>query len=276
MAQRIAVIGTGFTPTGGTAPPQQIRAVAGQGFEPILVETRYSAFPSNPYDRGLAAVGYVDAGVTAGRDGAAGIFINTFGDYGLAELKSALGIPVVGAGEAAMALAATLGRRFAIVTIWPTSLRFIFDERLAACGMQDRCVDVVSVLDQTEMGRRGDAEDPVLAMRAGKAAVVDRIITAAEGIIARGADTVVLGCTCMAPVAGDLAARLPVPVVDPMTAGYKFTETLVALKLSQSAIAYPRPGEDRLSAIGALVTGAPLEASASSDCEVCVVADAAE
>jgi allantoin racemase len=271
MMPRIAVIGTGFTPTGGKAPPPQIAQVAAAGVVPELVETRYSVFPGTPYDRGLAAVGYIDAGIAAAADGVAGVFINTFGDYGIAELKSALSIPVVGAGEASLAVAATLGRRFAIVTIWPPSLRFIFDERLASCGMNERCVDVISVLQADEMRDRGGAEDPVARMRAGKAEVIDRIVAAGEAAIGRGADTVVLGCTCMAPAAAQIAARLPVPVVEPMAAGYKFAEAMVALRLSQSAVAYPRAAAGRLGAVAALVSGTAAPADDAS-CDVCVIA----
>lgn len=271
MSQRIAVIGTGFTPTGTKAPPAPIAAVAGADFTPELVETRYSVFPGTPFDRGLAALGYLDCGIKAAEDGYAGIFINTFGDYGINELRSAVAIPVVGAGEAAMAMASTLGRRFAIVTIWPTTLRFIFDERIASTGMTGRCMDVISVLDEDEMKGRGAADDPVAQMRAGKAAVIDRIVKAAEGALSRGADTIVLGCTCMAPIAGQIAARVPVPVVDPMTAGYKFTEAMVALKLLQSPLAYPRAASDRLAAVGKLLSDGTLPAS-DPDCDVCVIA----
>lgn len=271
MSQRIAVIGTGFTPQGTKAPPAPIAAVAGADFAPELVETRYSVFPGTPYDRGLAALGYLDCGIAAAAAGYAGLFINTFGDYGINELRSAVSIPVVGAGEAAMAMASTLGRRFAIVTIWPTTLRFIFDERLASTGMANRCTEVISVLAAEEMKGRGDANDPVAQMRAGKAAVIDRIVTAAEGALSRGADTIVLGCTCMAPIASQIAARLPVPVVDPMTAGYKFTEAMVSLKLAQSPVAYPCAASDRLAAVGKLLSDGTLPAS-DPDCDVCVIA----
>ena len=83
--------------------------------------------------------------------------------------------------------------------------------------------------------------------------------------------TIILGCTCMAPIADRVAAQLSVPVVEPMTAGYKFTETLVALRLAQSAAAFPRPASKRLSAIGDLLEGA-VPMTAEGDCPVCVVA----
>jgi allantoin racemase len=234
-------------------------------------------FPGTPYERGLCALGYVEAGIRAQDTGCDGVFINTFGDYGIDELKSALRIPVVGAGEAAMALATTLGRRFAIVTIWPTALNFIFDERIRSCGMTAKCAGVFNVMSSEEMTRRGTADDPVAHMRAGQAAMIARIVEAAEVAVQQhGADTVVLGCTCMAPIGHLVAARLTVPVVEPMTAGYKLLETQLSLGLSQSMAAFPPATADKLALARNLVAGAPSPAAKPEDCEVCEVAAAAE
>lgn len=274
----IAVIGTGFTATGGDAPPPGIEAVRAPGFRPRLVETRYGGFPLTPADRALTAIGYVEAGIRAASAGATGIFINTFGDYGIESLRSALAIPVVGAGQSALALATTLGRRCAIVSIWPPALRFIFEERLEACQLTGRGIEILSVLDH-DLGDMGSVMGAVGEMRQGQAEILGRVVAVAEGAIRRGADVIVLGCTCMAPVAPALAARLPVPVIDPMRTGYKATETLIALGLGQSARAYPRAGSATLDAFEALVArdpqadkpGAALD-GAAPDCPVCVIA----
>jgi allantoin racemase len=275
--QRIAILGTGFRPSGTAEPPPEIAASAATGFRPELIETRFGAFPSTQYDRGLAVIGNLDAGVTAAAAGYAALLLNTFGDYGLAELRSALAIPVVGAGEAALLLAASLGRRFVIVSIWPRVMNFVFEDRLAATGLAPRCAGIRNILDDDGLDRvvRRDPNDPVTAMRQGSAAIVDRIVRAAETAIDNdGADTVILGCTCMAPVAKTIAARLRAPVVEPMTAGYKTAELLVSLRLAQSQIAYPRPATDRLRIIADLVAGGPKQVEES--CDVCVfAADAA-
>ncbi|MDX2224777.1 MAG: aspartate/glutamate racemase family protein [Rhodospirillaceae bacterium] len=275
MTHRIAVIGTGFTPAGSKAPPAEIAAVAGAGFAPELIETTLSVFPGTPYERGLCVLGYVETGIRAAEQGYAAAFINTVGDYGIDELRSAVAIPVVGAGEAAMTVATTLGRRFAIVTIWPTKLNFIYDERIRSCRMNERCIGVFNVLANDEMTMRGDDTDPVAGMRSGKQAMIDRIVRVADQAVAAGADTIVLGCTCMAPIGARIAARMAVPVVEAMTAGYKYAEALVGLKLSHSAAAYPRAAADRLTLARDLVAGAGVAAQAE-DCEVCVVATAAE
>ena len=270
--RRIAVLGTGFRPTGNQTAPKEIAAIAGGGFLPELVEPRFGAFPRTPYDRGLAAIGNIDAGITAAANGFSAIFLNTFGDYGIVELRSALHIPVIGAGEAAMTLASTLGRRFAIVTVWPRSMNFIYDERLAACLMRERCAGIVNILGDLDIvaTERGDPDDPVTAMRAGSGAIVDRIVAGAEAVLADGdVDTIILGCTCMAPIGNPVAARLPVPVIESMTAGYRAAETMVALGLSQSPVAYPKPPPERLARIGQMLNGQPAP-SPDEDCPVCV------
>ena len=261
--RRIAVVGTGFRPGGGGTPPREIAEIADNSFGPQLVEPRFGAFPRTPYDRNLAALGNIDAGIEAEKDGFAAVFLNTFGDYGIVELRSALHIPVIGAGEAAMALATTLGQRFGIVTVWPRSMNFIFNERIAACSMRHRCAGIVNIFDDDDIvaTERGDPDDPISAMRAGAGGIVDRIVAGAEGILAKGeADTIILGCTCMAPVGRAIAARLGAPVVESMTAGYKMAEMLVSLRLTQSAIAFPKPPPERLECIGQLLSGAPAHA----------------
>ena len=213
----LAIIGTGFRPANDVAPPKEIAAVAAAGFRPELVETRRGAFPSNRFEHSLASLCYLDAGIEAERAGYQGLFINTFGDYGIEPLRSAVSIPVVGAGEAALAVARTLGRRFAIVTIWPKSLNFIPEERMKTCDAQSYCVGIINVLQEAEMlpVLAGSPTDPVTSMRSGNATVVDRIVAASNRAVAElGAEVIILGCTCMAPIADQVAARMEVPVVD--------------------------------------------------------------
>ncbi len=173
-----------------------------------------------------------------------------------------------------MATAMTLGRRFAIVTIWAPSLNFIYDERLTASNVGARCVGVFNVLGLDEMPGAGGTEDRVADMRSAKSYMIDRIVAAAETAISQGADTIVLGCTCMAPVGALIASRLTVPVVEPLTTGYLACETLLTLGLRQSKAAFPQPPPQALQAARDLVAGAPI--SPDEECEVCVIASAAE
>jgi allantoin racemase len=275
VTKRIAVIGTGFTPAGTSTPPREILAMARTDLKPELIETRLSVFPGTPYERGMAALGYVEAGIRAQDEGYDGVFINTFGDYGIAELKSALRIPVIGAGEASMAVASTLGKRFAIVTIWPASLNFIFDEQVNSCAMGAHYAGLVNVLETQDMAARGTDHDPVLAMRGGKSTMLDRIVQACDRAVSdMKADTIILGCTCMAPIGALIAKRVSVPVVEPMTAGYAMTELQVSLRLGQSKVAYATPSDEALKMVRDLIAGAG--AISSEACEPCAIIAAAE
>lgn len=268
--RRIAVLGSGYEAGDEACIPLEIAAVAAANFEPELQPLRLHAFPATPYDRSLALIAHIDAGIAAARGGAIAVFINTFGDYGLSELRSALSIPVVGAGEAAMMLAATLGRRFSIVTLWPRSLGFIYDERLASCGMQARCTGVRHVLEEDELANRAH-ENPVAKLRSAEATLLDRVIAAADAAVRHdGADTIVLGCTCMAPIAARLASRIAAPVVDAMTTGYLQAETLLRLQVRHSALAYPQPSQGRLDAVTALIEGRA-QPAADEQCKVCII-----
>jgi Asp/Glu/hydantoin racemase len=269
---KIAVIGTGFRAGAVAAVPPGIEKIAGPSFVPTLVPLRLNAFPATPFDRSLAMLANVDAGIRAAQQGADAILINTFGDYGIAELRSVLSIPVVGAGETSMMVASTLGSRFAIVTIWPSSLRFIYDERITACGMSQRCASLRYVLENKDISDdSGDAA--VEKLRAGDAGLLDRVIEAARSAVRMdGVDTIVLGCTCMAPIASQVAAHLDVPVVEPMTAGYMYAESMVRLGMRHSRVAYPEPAAGRSVAASALIDGASLP-DLSSDCPVCAIGD---
>ncbi len=250
---RIAVIGTGFRREGHDTPPQQIVDIAGSGFDSRLFEQRLPAFPVNQINRNLSAVSNIETGLRAAADGFDAIFINTVGDYGLGSLRSALTIPVVGAGQATMHAAAQLGERFSIVTIWPESLRFIYSNLLRLYGMNGHCVSVRCVSQDEELPTLSDDENFVTEMRRGEASQQDRIVAECMKAIEEDrADTIMLGCTCMAPVADEIAARCPAPVLNPLTTGYMATEMQLALGLGASNLAYQDIGGDRLAQYAAM------------------------
>ena len=240
---KIAVIGSGYRATGDDTPPPEIGGVAAPGFEPRLVEQRLPAFPLNQINRTLSELAVIEAGLRAAERGFEAVFINTVGDYGLASLRSGLSIPVIGAGQATMHAAAQLGERFSIVTIWPESLRFIYTHLLRVYGMERHCVSVRCVAMDDELPSLGDDENFVTDMRHGERTQVGRIVGACEAAIRDDrADTIMLGCTCMSPIADEIAARCAAPVLNPLTTGYKATEVALALGVSHSGLAYQRTG----------------------------------
>lgn len=218
---RIGVIGSG---TASRELPAHLVALATGAIAPHIVNPRLSAFAATPYERLVVDVGYVDAAQAAVAEGCDALFINSMADYGLDAMRAAVPVPVVGAGEAALREAGRDGRRFAIVTVWPASMRFLYDERLRACGLEAQCVAIRHLSGEDELARLG-AEDGVMArMHRGEGAVVARLAALCEAAVRDdGAACIVLGCTCMAPIGLAVAAACSVPVIESSRAGYLAT-----------------------------------------------------
>jgi allantoin racemase len=268
---KIGVLGTGHAPSGGHTPPPQI--TPSPDFQAVLYEAKHGFFPGTHLGRELTRLETIEAGLRAAEDGCNALFINTIGDYAIEELRSAVNIPVVGAADAGLAIASQLGLTIGIVTIWPSSLEFIYRERLRTTGQEARVKSLRYVLEDAEMENLGSGEgDPVEQMRSGKAQILERIIASANGAISKdGCDVILLGCTCMAPAYDRIAEKLAVPVVDGLRAGYAMAETLVRLNLTSSRRAYPKASKDSIEAAKNLVHGSMIDAL-EEDCEVCIVA----
>jgi Asp/Glu/hydantoin racemase len=140
-----------------------------------------------------------------------------FGDPGLLALREVAHQPVVGMAEASCLLACTLGRRFAIVTggeRWGPML----EEFVAGLGLADRLAGVVTVRPTG-----GDiARDP-------DAAVAPLAAGCLSAVSERGADVVILGGAGLVGLAGRLADRVPVPVIDCVAALITACEAIGAL-----------------------------------------------
>ncbi len=139
------------------------------------------------------------------------VLLGCFGDPGVAALRQLAGVPVVGLAEAAMRQAAALGP-YAIVTggaAWAPMLR-----RLAlGLGLAEGLLGIHTVAPSgAEL-----AADPERAL----ALLRDACIRAAKGV-----NSVVLGGAGLAGMAAQLAADVPVPVIDSVVAG---TEVLLQM-----------------------------------------------
>jgi allantoin racemase len=251
------------------------------------VNPRLSAFASTPYERLVVDVGYVDAAQAAADDGCNALFINSMADYGIEAMRAAVGIPVVGAGEASLRAGGRDGRRFAIVTVWPASMRFLYDERLRACGLEPQCAAIRHLSDEDELARLG-ADDGVMArMHRGERAVIARLAAMCEDAVREdGAECIVLGCTCMAPIGPAIASGCFVPVIESSRTGFLATVAALRDPAARAAATGPRrssrtamvPGlvDAWLGASGRTRALAPGAAAPQdgSDCPVCVdVAD---
>jgi allantoin racemase len=184
------------------------------------------------YEATLADAFVLDAGEAAEAEGYDVVCSFSTSDSGVPALRSRLKIPVVGAAQAAFALAMQLGRRFSVITTWEPWRRDLV-EVVERYGLTDRVASVRSL----------NVPPDTHELLSGK----ESFIFGALEEIARvaleqdGADVIVLGSTTMYQSHAYLADKLPCPVVNPGTAAYKFCENLLDLKLAHSKLAYPAP-----------------------------------
>ena len=135
-----------------------------------------------------------------------------------------------------MTVAASLAPRFAIVTIWPRSLAFIYRGLLVDYGVDEKCLSIRYGSEDAQLATLGDEDNFVERMRRGEADTLENLKAHCAAAVAEGAGAVLLGCTCMSPIAQLLAETVPVPVVDPMTVGYRYTELILSAGLNPLAL----------------------------------------
>ena len=236
---------------------------------------RIPAFAGTPFDRLIVDLAYVEMAQRAAAVGCDAIFIDSFADYGIAAMRAAIEIPVIGGGEAGMAAAAAGGRRYSIVTIWPASMAFLYDERLRMLDTGRQCVGVHHVSPEAELARVTAVDGVMQRMQRHEDAIVDRLVEACEEAVRRdGADCILLGCTCMAPVGPLIQSRVPFPVIESSRTGFN-----AAKAAAQSGVRHCVVVPEQRRALAArLVDGfAPSKAAAGSaaetadaECPVCI------
>ena len=240
-----------------------------------IVAPRVGGFPFTPFDALLTEVGLVDCVQRETRDDTRAIFVDTFGEYGIDAMRSAVDVPVIGAAEAALAVAAAHGPRFGIVTVWPASLQWLYERQLRRLAVADRCIGVRYV-----GAGHADADTPGItldAMRSGSPAWLQRIVAAAESLADAGAHSVVFGCTCMAPLHAAVATRCRIPVVCAAHAGANAVRDHVdGRRVTGTAAVHPPSASDesrrRFAAWMDQRTMLPSDSGAGMDCPVCITA----
>ena len=184
------------------------------------------------YESTLADAFVLDAGAAAEAEGYDAVCSFSMSDSGVAALRSRLSIPVIGAGQAALALAAQIGHRFSVITMWEPWRQHVL-ENAAKYGLSARLASVRHI---------NVRPNPQELLAGNEDLIFGELETAAkEAIIVDHADVIVLGSTTMYRAYAHLAATLPCPVVSPGLAAYKACETLLDLGLSHSKLAYPSP-----------------------------------
>ena len=267
---RIAVLGSG---TRSPLMPPHLLELGTPEAVPELINSRLAVFAGNPYDRLVVDLAYVEMAQRAEVAGCAAIFINTYADYGIAAMRAAVSIPVVGAGEAAVTVAAQGGRKFSIVTVWPPSMQFIYDERRRAVAAGAACLRVRHLSAEDELLRLGTEQGVQERMARREDAIVRQIVRECERAIDDdGAQAIVLGCTCMAAVGPQVSAAVDVPVIEGSRVGY--LAAAAAARQAPGPVALPRTARGTLvpAIVDAYVSGAlgAQAAPAAAECPVCI------
>jgi allantoin racemase len=211
---------------------------------------------------------HVEAGLRAADDGRDAIFVNAVPSYGVALLRASVAVPVVAGGEAAMLAARTLGGRFSIVTVWPRSFSStLYGRLLSETGMEEHCASVVYASTEDEV-----ADGVYTDLGTAAPGLLDRLERACRRAIDQdGARAIVLGCTCMHLLAGELVARLDRPVLDPMIVGWRAAALAAELSPPGHRPGVAAPREHRQAMLD-LLAGARASAG-DAGCEVCETAE---
>ncbi len=208
----------------------EVQLRPGVAFEFRPVAAGPASFTS-PHDWALMDLALFEAGLDAESEGYDAVLIDTVSDSGADALRSMLDIPVLAPGRASLLFALSLGRKFGILAQWEPALaryRKVIDE----WGFTAHCAGVEHFDTPPDFAQLiGDKAD----------ATLPKMEEACRRLVERGADVICLGSTTMHQAHGHLSEVLDVPVINPGPLSYKLIESFIALGLTHSRRAYPRP-----------------------------------
>jgi allantoin racemase len=186
---------------------------------------------TSPHDWLLLDMALLEAGLSAEEEGFDAVVIDTVSDSGADALRSMLDIPVLAPGRASLIFSLSLGRRFGVMAQWEPALAR-YEKVLDEWNLRSRCAGV----------EHFDTPPDFANLITGKEdAILPKMEEACRRLIDRGADVICLGSTTMHQAHGHLSSVLEVPVVNPGPLSYKLIQTMLALGLSHSRTAYPKP-----------------------------------
>lgn len=149
------------------------------------------------------------------------VLIAASSDPGLASLRAALPVPVVGMTEASAYTACMLGGRFGMLVFGQANLP-IYRAVIEGYGLGGRLMGI-------ELLELPPLADFIAA--GGTATELDPpIVAAAQRLVAQGADAVLLPSAALAPVARRVQPQLPVPILDGIACGVKLCEAVAGLR----------------------------------------------
>ncbi|MDK3019066.1 aspartate/glutamate racemase family protein [Pseudodonghicola flavimaris] len=169
----------------------------------VLGWTNHDGPPAiqGPQDGARAVSGLLSRLPEARAAGVDAIVIACFDDTGLEQLRAEAHCPVIGIGQAAMAVAALHRGRFGIVTTLDVSVPVI-ETNVTAYGHRAACAGVLA------------SGLPVLEVEAGGAAVEAQLVRTILRSRDNGAEVIVLGCAGMSRLKAPLARQSGATLLD--------------------------------------------------------------
>ncbi|RVT92978.1 aspartate/glutamate racemase family protein [Sphingomonas crocodyli] len=191
------------------------------------IESEFDDLLSTPY--------IIGAAMEAEDEGCSAVIIDCVGDPALHAAREAVRIPVIGAGEAALHIAATLGHRFSIVTI-ADRLRPILDHHMTTYGVAGQCCSIRAIeISGVHSGHDAHVIYDMLARECLAAVEQD------------AADLIVLGCTAFFGASEYITQFLEqhgqsgIPIIDPLPSAIGMARSLLDVGLTHSLATYPPP-----------------------------------
>lgn len=159
-----------------------------------------------------------------------GIILYCLSDPAVAACREAVGIPVLGGGQAAFLTAASLGYNFSLLV---TAAGRIPEKKefLHTTGVDPARLCSVRAVD-FKLGE----------IRANKEQTVDSLVREGRRCVEEdGAQVLILGCLSFLGMAKDVGEKIGIPVIDPALAALTMMESLIRQGLRHSKKAYPKP-----------------------------------
>ncbi|WP_088651442.1 aspartate/glutamate racemase family protein [Marinibacterium profundimaris] len=222
---KIGLLGTAADRPGHVPP--ELAAVVHPDTQLEMYPVTAAIFAHTPVELAMQQVNYLEAGLRAARDGCDAIVCVSTADYAVAVLRETLDIPVIGAGEAALTFGRLLGTRFSIVTVWPGSTNFIHENNVRLHGVAANLASIRNVMEEDILQADTRPDAFISRMQSGDPDTFARIVASCRHAEAEdGAEYLILGCTCMSPIAADVARECTRAVVNPFATAVSVAETM--------------------------------------------------
>ncbi|MGI6066873.1 MAG: aspartate/glutamate racemase family protein [Bacillota bacterium] len=181
-------------------------------------------------DVALASAEIVQQAIKAEKENYDGIVLYCLSDPAVVACREAVGIPVLGGGQAAFLTAACLGYNFSLVVTSPQRIPEK-KEFIHTTGVDPARLCSIRSINLSLSNTRVEIDRTIDCLsQAGRRCVEED-----------GAQVLILGCLSLLGMADAVSDRIGIPVIDPAKAAVSMMESLIKQGLSHSKKAYPTP-----------------------------------